>query len=66
MSIIGDVIAGRGGSWSLRSKSDPRWNYDGEGRVSIAYVEGLEKKLQELRKKLGKQPKDLTISVMKD
>ena len=57
----------REGSWWLRSKTDPRWNCGGN-----AYVGGFvmpsecEKKLSELKKKLGNPPKDLEWGYMKD
>jgi hypothetical protein len=54
------------GSCWLRSKEDPRWNFE-----TRAYVGGFEMpkeckdKIEELKKKLGKPPRDLEWGYMK-
>ena len=51
---------GEDGSWWLTSKSDPRWNCEGHDWVGGGFMpEECRKKLAELEKKFGKQPKDL-------
>jgi hypothetical protein len=56
------------GSWWLTSKKDPRWNTHGNS----SFVGGFEmcdeakEKLEVLKLKYGKPPKDLTHGYMKD
>lgn len=57
----------RSGTWTIHSKSDPRWICHGKAQVG-----GLEcppevyEKIKELEKTLGKAPDDLAWSYMKD
>lgn len=55
------------GGWWLRSKSDPRWNCEGEGFVGGLIMPTEARKAFELKKKeLGKAPEDLQWGYMKD
>ena len=56
------------GSWGLSSKSDPRWNASGRGYglVSTGGPSEIKEKIEELTKKYGEPPEDLTSSFMKD
>ena len=55
------------GTWWLKSKTDPRWNADGRALVGgFVRPPELEKKLNELTKKLGPPPEDLEWGYMKD
>ena len=58
----------RSGSWSLHSDKDPRWNCGGKSDCVGGFVMPgeCEKKIEELKKELGKPPDDLTWSYMKD
>lgn len=63
MSMFGP----RMGSWWLYSKTDPKWNYDGRCCVGgFMMPDECKEKLEELKKKLGKPPKDLEWGYMKD
>lgn len=57
------------GSWSLTSKSDPRWNCGGHVSALVVMA-GLhpdaERALERLRERLGKPPEDLEYGCMKD
>ena len=57
-----------GGSWWLRSKTDPRWNCNGEaGDVNgFSMSSAATKKIEELKKTLGEPPADLEYGCMKD
>ena len=56
------------GSWSLFSKSDPRWNCSGTGIVGgLTRPEAVDRAIERLKDKLKEEiPKDLTWSYMKD
>lgn len=54
------------GSWSLRSKKDPRWNCSGRGIVGGFMCPEANDAIEKLKKKYGKPPKDLELSAMKD
>ena len=55
------------GSWWLNSKEDERWNCQGRCCVgSFTIPSGCKDKLEELRKKYGKEPEDLKFGYMKD
>lgn len=56
------------GSWSLFSKSNPRWNCSGTGLVGgFTRPEAINKVLEKLKDELKEEPpKDLTYSYMKD
>ncbi len=55
------------GSWWINSKSDPRWNASGSGKVGLfGMPEEAEKEIKRLKKKYGKPPEDLEFGYMKD
>jgi len=55
------------GSWWLRSKEDPRWNYEGSGTVGGLIIPSeCKDKIKELKKRLGTPPDDLEFGYMKD
>ena len=56
------------GSWSLTSEKDPRWNCTGRGYIMVCtgYAEGVDAKIEELKKLYGEPPDDLNLSAMKD
>lgn len=55
------------GTWTLESKSDPRWNCEGRGLVGMFSIPpDAKEKVEELREKLGPPPPDLYYSYMKD
>jgi len=57
----------REGTWWLNSKKDPRWNASGRSHVGgFCMSVDCEKKLEELKKKLGDPPDDLEFGYMKD
>jgi len=58
----------RQGSWWLNSKSCPKWNASGEAILvgGFRMPPECEAKLEELKKKLGEPPDDLTYGYMKD
>lgn len=66
MGLLGGTI--KGGSWWLRSESDPKWNTEGSG----CYVGGLmmpsecKEAVERLKKKYGSPPNDLEYGYMKD
>jgi hypothetical protein len=61
MGAIADYYANSSSlAWVLNSKKDPRWNCSGHGGKLV-----VDKKLKELKSKLGNQPKDLEISASK-
>ena len=54
------------GSWSLRSKIDPRWNDDGGGSVGgLVMPPACEATIKRNTKKYGEPPKDLEWGYMK-
>ena len=53
------------GSVWLKSESDPRWNWSGEGTVSMFYHPELDAKVEELTKQYGNPPSDLEFGGMK-
>lgn len=57
----------QGGSWSLSSESDPRWNCSGESDNVGGFVRAqeAEEKLQRLTEKYGLPLSDLEYSAMK-
>lgn len=65
---MGMISIGGTGSWSLSSKTDPRWNCNGTGHIvaSSGYAGGVDAKIEELKKLYGEPPKDLVVSAMKD
>jgi len=53
-------FGGEKGSCWLKSKSDPRWNWEGRDWVGGGFMpEACRKKIEELEVLYGKQPKDL-------
>ncbi len=57
------------GSWVFSSKTDPRWNCDGETEylsVTGGMPDEARKKLDELTEKYGAAPLDLYYECMKD
>jgi hypothetical protein len=62
-------VGQRGGYWWLISKSDPRWNAEGEA-FSILFAAGppqeVLNKIEELKREFGTQPKDLCWKGIKD
>lgn len=56
------------GSWTLRSKSDPRWNCSGQGEVGMFSIpRNAKKKVEKLKVEFGEAPpNDLEYSYMKD
>ncbi|HXK38384.1 MAG TPA: hypothetical protein VJ579_04945 [Candidatus Paceibacterota bacterium] len=57
----------RPGTWTLYSKSDPRWNASGADNVgAFVMPKGCKEKLEELKKVLGEPPEDLEWNYMKD
>lgn len=54
------------GTWSFHSKSDSRWNYEGEGYVG-GFVMNEEAKnyLEKMKSILGAPPDDLEYEYMK-
>ena len=67
MSLMGDMIAREGGWW-INSKKDPRWHAYGRSDCvgGFAMPQEVKEKIEELKKKLGKPPKDLEWGYMKD
>ena len=58
---------GSEGSWSLSSDTDPRWNCSGRGFISIcSRASSADAKIEEMEKKFGEMPDDLTYDCMKD
>jgi len=54
------------GSWWLESKTDPRWNCNGEGTVGMFTIPtAAEQKIKDLEKELGEKPDDLKYGYMK-
>lgn len=54
------------GSCWLRSEEDPRWNFEIRACVGgFEMPKECKDKLEELKKKLGKEPKDLKWGYMK-
>ena len=57
------------GTWSFRSKSDPRWNCRGDA-ASMVLTAGMPKEarsaLDKMKGELGYPPADLEIYQMKD
>lgn len=66
MSMFFD--AHRSGSWSYTSTSDPRWNCSGRTNTNAFFgpCPEAEQALKDKRKTLGKPPRDLEFSYMKD
>lgn len=62
------IRGGRTGGWELSSKKDPRWNCCGTAANVGAFAtpREAEEKIKELKKRLGKPPRDLELSCMKD
>lgn len=57
----------RFGSWSLSSKSDPRWDTFGAGLVGgLTMPEDAARAFVRLKKRLGAPPEDLEYSYTKD
>jgi hypothetical protein len=58
----------RDGTWTTRSKSDPRWNMEGRGQVGMLTMPLACKEAIEAKKfELGEEPPDdLEWSYMKD
>ena len=56
------------GSWSVGSKSDPRWNKSGRGFGSALLGGPKEMRdwIEKCRKKYGEPPKDASMSFWKD
>lgn len=56
------------GSWSLSSKSDPRWNCSGTCLVGgLVRPEAVDRAIERLKNKLKKEaPKDLEWNYMKN
>lgn len=55
------------GSWTLRSKSDPRWNRSGDAHGTTGVmVDEAKAALEELKELYGEPPEDLMYSFMKD
>ena len=59
----------RSGTWTLSSRSDPRWNCAGDVE-RLVITEGMhpdtQAKIEELKKTLGDPPDDLHYSAWKD
>ena len=55
-------------SWMLRSKTDPKWDDDGEGMVGMLSCPfGALESIENKKEKLGEDPPaDLTYSYMKN
>ncbi len=68
MGIFGGIAAGvREGTWWLHSKSDPRWNAEGQSVVGgLEMPDECRQKMEELKKTLGNPPRDLEFGYMKD
>ena len=58
----------RGGSWWLRSRSDPRWNSNGRSACVSGFSMPTEckAKIEELKGIIGNPPEDLEYGYMKD
>jgi hypothetical protein len=56
------------GSWELSSKTDPRWNANGDADSvgGFAIPREAAEKLAALKQELGEPPTDLEWSYMKD
>ncbi len=56
------------GSWALSSKSNPKWNCSGTTSFCDGFTmpDECKAKITQLTKTLGKPPKDLEWSYMKD
>jgi hypothetical protein len=57
------------GSWSISSKSDPRWNTSGHidySPFTMGEIPEVTAAVKRLTKKYEKHPKDLMVSYLKD
>lgn len=55
------------GSWTVYSKSDPRWNAHGDCKVGgFVMSSGANDHIERMKAILGEPPEDLQYSYMKD
>ena len=52
-------------SWSIRSKSDPRWNFGGFCYGMWDAMDRQKKHIEKLRQTLGEPPADLEVAYSK-
>jgi hypothetical protein len=68
MSLFGDMIGPKMGSWSIRSEKDPRWNKSGraKGLVCMGGPQEMKDWIDECKKNFGEPPDDCECFFMKD